>query len=507
MTKNDRFVLFLSLVALFITAGIANRIFENIPHIEDEIAYVWQAQTIARGDLALNSPVCPECFLVPFVVDYNGLRFGKYPIGWPVVLSFGVRFGIRDWINPILAALCIWYTYRLIKKLAGEQTGLIAALLTLTSPFFLMNSSTLLSHLWGYFLTLVFISAWIDSFLRSNSLPAWIPPFTAGLGLGLLATTRPLTALGVALPFFMNGLWIFFKETPPQRLKVILIGTITGCLAATIFLWQFAVTGNPWLNPYELWWPYDKIGFGLGVGLQEGGYTPIYAKMNARFSLSVGTSDLFGWGNYSWIFAPFGLWSLRKTRSAWLITSILPCLILAYTLYWIGSWLFGPRYYFEGLISMVLLSAAGISWAAGKLPQNPISIRKNRFSTFRWFCITTIVTGFIAANLLFYIPIRIGSMVNLFSASSDQLTPFQSKSAQMLTPALVIVHRQHTWREYATLLELSNPYFDTSFVFTFSRGKEKDQLVAAQFPDRKVWHYYPTSPTLFFTSPIQSNPK
>jgi hypothetical protein len=48
-------------------------------HIEDEMAYVWQAQAIASGHLTIASPPIPKSFLIPFVIDYAGQRFGKYP--------------------------------------------------------------------------------------------------------------------------------------------------------------------------------------------------------------------------------------------------------------------------------------------------------------------------------------------------------------------------------------------------------------------------------------------
>jgi 4-amino-4-deoxy-L-arabinose transferase-like glycosyltransferase len=84
-------------------------------------------------------------FLVPFVVDYEGQRFGKYPLGWPAMLALGIALGARSLVNPLLAGLGVWLTYRLGKRTLGETVGLLAAGLTLTSPFFLLNSGSLLS--------------------------------------------------------------------------------------------------------------------------------------------------------------------------------------------------------------------------------------------------------------------------------------------------------------------------------------------------------------------------
>lgn len=498
MSRFDRLALIMSILAILVSAWVANSIYENIPHVEDEIAYVWQANTIAHGDLYLPSPPCPKCFLVPFVIDYNGIRFGKYPPGWPAVLGLGVKFGIRQWVNPFLAGFSIWLLYLLVKRITNEKIGLLSIFLTITSPFFLLNAGSLLSHIWSLWLTLVFILSWLDVVNPPENLkiPTWMPILTGGGSLGLLALTRPLTAAGIAVPFVLHGIYLLIKSNKQTRRKVLILALITGGLAALIPLWQAAVTGDFLLNPYQLWWSYDKLGFGPDVGLQPGGFSWQFAKMNTKFSLRIGYSDLFGWFKYSWIFVPFGIIALRKKWEAWLVTATLPFLILAYTLYWIGSWLFGPRYYFEGIIAVVLLSAAGIFWLAGKYQKN-----QRWYKNLRWVSVVTLVTFLVSANLFLYTPLRLGNMRGLYGASKSQLTPFLSDDAMKLTPALVIVHKQNHWIEYGTLLEISSPYYDSPWLFTYYRGPEFDRFLTEKFSQRKIWHYYPDEPYKFYTAP------
>lgn len=492
----------MSALALAAVYYITVRVFEGVPHIEDESAYAWQAATYARGDLTLTSPPCPKCFLVPFVVDYQGQRFSKYPPGWPAALSLGVRLGLRDLVNPILAALCVWLTYRLGKKLINETVGLIAALLTLTSPFFLMNGGTLLGHIWSFFLTLTFALAWLDLSDSDPPVPPWILIWLAGLSLGLLALTRPLTALAVGLPFFIDGLIRLVRGPKSIRLRILSTGVIALTLSAALFLWQYALSGDPFLNPYTLWWPYDRIGFGPDVGVAEGGHSLLWARSNTRFSLRAGMSDLFGWGKLSWIFAPFGLIALRRARRSWPILALAPSLVLFYMLYWIGSWVFGPRYYFEGLISFTIASAAAVSWLAGRLEPSP---DRTRFilNRLRFGLVSLVTIGLVSASVLFYTSIRIGGMRGLYHASKAQLQPFQTPDAQKLAPALVIVHRLSDWREYGTLLELSSPYFDTPFVFTLDRGPEMNQQAIDFLSGRSVFYYYSDEPYKFYTNPRQ----
>jgi 4-amino-4-deoxy-L-arabinose transferase-like glycosyltransferase len=533
--RADRLALALSALAVLVTFWVTERIFEGIPHIEDEIAYVWQAQAIAAGHLTLPSPADPDSFLVPFVVDYGGQRFGKYPLGWPALLAVGVKLGLRALVNPLLAGLGVWLTYRLGKKLFGETVALLAALLTLTSPFFLMNSGSLLSHPFGLVLSAAFCLAWLDAFAgtatgpdapRIRALAAW----TAGLTLGALALTRPLTAVAVGLPFAVHGLYLLARGDGQTRRRVLGVGLLAVALGSLNFLWQYAVTGDPLLNPYTLWWEYDKIGFGPGIGRAENGHNLRIAWINTRHSLRSGYADLFGWGPFSWIFLPFGLLAvlLRRNGRALLVSAVIPSLVAVYLAYWVGAWLFGPRYYYEGLASLALLSAAGIAWLAG-WPLDPGeagrkavggaqaggaqaigtqagvaqagAARPTGWRRARALAVVAVVALLVAGNLVYYTPIRLGGMRGLYGMERADLEPFLTPEAQALAPALIVVHPER-WMDYGVLLELEDPFLETPFIFIYSRGAASDEAVAEEFPGRAVYHYYPPGEAgKFYTGP------
>lgn len=499
MTRSDRIALIISLLAVLAAALVHQRIFEGLAHIEDEMAYVWQAQTIARGDLWLPSPPQPKSFLVPFIIDYMGIRFGKYPLGWPAMLAIGEFLGLRYLVNPLLAGLGVWLIYRLSKRLMGETVGLLAAGLTVTSPFFLMNSGSLLSHPFGLVLSVAFALAWLEAFCtpgsQANGLQMrWLATLTAALSLGLLVLSRPLTAICIGLPFGLHGLYLLFKGDWETRRRLVVLGLVSVGLGLLHFLWQYAVTGDPALNPYTLWWAYDKVGFGPGYGHSQGGHTLYQAWVNTRFSLTVGWSDLFGWLKLSWIFLPFGVWAMLRQRNgqALLVVSVIPCLVIIYMAYWIGSHLFGPRYYYEGLYALAMTSAAGIAWLAG-WPTCPHQPFPNYTGWRRWRAlgVTAVVLLLVASNLFFYTPIRLNGMFGLYGVERAHMAPFQTPEMQKLAPALVIVHVKNDWIEYGTLLELQDPYLDTPFIFVISRGTEQNQAVARAFPGRHVYHYYP----------------
>jgi 4-amino-4-deoxy-L-arabinose transferase-like glycosyltransferase len=515
MTRFDRIAIVLSLVATVAAYLVAGRVFDHMPHVEDEMAYVWQAQALTQGKLSFPTPPDAKSLMVPFIVDYNGQRFGKYPPGWPMVLAFGLLLHVRDWVNPILAGLGVWLTYRLGKKLFDERIALLAGFLTLTSPFFLLNSSSLFSHPWSLFLSLTFVLAWLDTFnsvrpegragrkaktfVEFVSLvfqefpPGWMTICVAGLSLGLLALTRPLTAVGVGLPFFIHGVILLVRGDRAARIRVLAIGLLAVFVAALIPLWQFAVTGNPLLNPYTLWWPYDKVGFGPGFGSEPGGHNLTWARINLISSLNSGWSDFFGWGHVSWLFLPFGVWALGRNGRKWLMASVFPSLLLIYMTYWVGSNLFGPRYYYEGFYGVTLVTAAGMFW----LGENVVKSGPLR----KWLQTATLLFGIflVGYNLVVYLPKRLNDMTGLYGISRAMLAPFES--AHALAPALVVVHFQKEWTEYGGLLELENAGLTSPFIFALSRDPNTDLGLKKDFPDRRILFYYPNEPDIFYDSP------
>lgn len=473
-------------VGACVAAGWASQaVFERMPHLEDEFANLWQAEVMADGEIALPSPEFPRSFMVPFVVDYEGLRFGKYPPGWPALLSLGVRLGAPWLVNALLAGACAWLAYRLGRRLGGAAVGLLAALLVATSPMFLLLTASLMSHALSVFLTLALTLAWLDSTSpQPPKVPRALPVAVAGLSLGLLALTRPLTAVAVGLPFGVHGAWLLLRGSPRTRHALLVIGVLAAATGSLVFVWQWALTGDALRNLYTLWWPYDRIGFGPGHGVTEAGHTLNLARINTRFSLRVGRHDLFGWPYLSWIFAPVGILAWRRRVEAWLLASLLPVLVLLYALYWVGAWLYGPRYYIEALGALAVLSAAGITALAGQWTP----VRRRRW---RGVGVGAVVLTLLLLNLGFYLPARLRQMSGLYDMRRADGQPLE---ALALDRALVIVHPKSAWTEYGALLRLTPPFADGDLLLAYTRGTETDRKLAQAYADRPVFHYYPGDP-------------
>ncbi|MGA9531408.1 MAG: hypothetical protein WBR18_01715 [Anaerolineales bacterium] len=480
----DRLTWALVLLAVIAGAVISLRVYQAIPHLEDEFANLWQAQVMADGKLFTSSPPKPKATLIPFVVDYQGRRFGKYPPGWPALLSLGARADLIWLVNPLLGGLALWLTYQLAKRWLGGGLATLAAGLLLASPMFLILTGTLMSHNLSLVLTLGVVLAWVDLFGGPvESTHPRAATFVIGGGLGLLALTRPLTAVGVALPLVCHAAALFLRK-PRARKPLLELAALAAVLAALLPLWQYALTGDPLLNLYTLWWPYDRLGFGPGHGVTEAGHSLGQAYFNTRFSLQAGLHDAFGWPYLSWLFIPLGILPLAKRAGGWLALALLPSLVLVYGAYWIGSWLFGPRYYYEALPLLAVLSAAGIGWLAGWLPGVGRS-RPAKLAT------VALVAALMAVDLLLYIPTRVGGMKGLYGISS---APVRSLRASNLGHALIFVQSER-WMGYANLLPLAPPFSDSDLRIAWSIGLQADQQVAEQYPGYTVYYYRPEHPT------------
>ena len=503
MRKAEWIALIISLTGVIASFQVAARVFEAEPHVEDEIAYVWQAKVLAQGQMTAPTPPDPQSMYIPFVVDENGHRSAKYPPGWPMVLALGILLNIRTWVNPLLGGLMVWLTFRLGQKIWNSLTGVLAALLTVTSPFFLIMSGSLDSNAWSLVLSIIFVLAWMDTFhmgtgeepLSKKFIPSWLIISVAGLSLGMLVITRPLTALGVALPFFLHGTVIVWRGDAGIRRHVLVIGTIVLLVGALFPVWEFAVTGNPFTDPYTLWWSFDRIGFGPGIGLEPGGHTLSNGIQNARVMVSDLNKDLFGWAGLSWLFLPFGLWANRRNRAAWITMGVFVCLVICYVFYWASVIRYGPRYYYEGLYGLTLTSAAGALWLAG-------SLKSRGWHKLRFIMVCGFLASMVCYNLVAYLPGRFNQLYGLYGIHRSQMSPFLTTQARAKTPALVIVHTQKIWTEYAGLLELEDPWLTSPFIFAWSNnGSISDAALAAQYPGRQIIYYYTDEPDQLFSRP------
>lgn len=304
MRRSSLIVLVLALIAFACSLIVSGTVFERVPHLEDEVAYLFQAKVFARGQITAPLIEPSGAYWQPFVIDdtARGVRFGKYPPGWPLLLGIGVMLGLPAVVNAALAALNVAIVYRIGRDAFSEMAGVYAAALLAFSPMALLLNATLMAHTAGLLCASLFIWAYLR---MSRADPRrWTWGLAGGLSLGLLAATRPLSAVAVALPFVIwSGLRLLFDTRTGQPRKAIPLFVLAGgalLTAALVPVYNAATTGDPSANLYTLvpGWEYDRIGFGPEVG--RNGHTLTKGIQFARYDLSLTAADLFGWQLAGW---------------------------------------------------------------------------------------------------------------------------------------------------------------------------------------------------------------
>ncbi len=490
----------LALSALVLTALMAQHVTEGIPHLEDEITYLFQARTFARGVLWAPPPPDSRSFFIPFTLIIKHRWIGKYPVGWPLVLAVGERLGAGGLVNPMLGALLVALTYALGRDLFSREVGALAGLLTLSSPFFLIQSSTYMSHaasaLW--FAVLMWAGLRAEAAREGGGRHhGW--SVLSGAALGMLILTRPLTALGAVAPLGA-ALLVRVARQPGAVIQLARIywplAVTTLVLAAVQPLYLALVTGSPTTNLYTLIWPYDRLGFGPGVG-PYGGHTIRQGLITAWQDLRLWAGDLFGWPYSSWIpLIPgvmFGLREAKPGRRVWPILLVAPfiSLVIVHMAYWVGAQAYGPRYYYEAHTGLAITAALGlrgvVRWVSRLVgrPRCPADADRSRERLAR-LLLAGLLVALLALNVCAYLPDRLADWYALYGITS---APIDALERLRQGEYVLVFVRGRFWKQYGALFSLNNPWLDGPVVVAHDITPAINQAIAGRFPGREVWYY------------------
>lgn len=492
----------LALVALFGSGWVSTFVFDRLPHVEDDVAFLFQAQTIAGGALLAKAPPEPDFFQIPFTLMRDGHWFGKYPPGYPLVLALGVLAGQPWLLNPVLGAVCIGLIYLLGQRLYGPGTGLVAAALAIGSPFFLLQAGSFMSHIVCLFWALLFALAF-DGVVRSSR-PATVAVL-AGAAMGMLFLSRPLTAVGIGLPYAVFALGNVIADRRWFRLYAAMALGFAPFVAAFL-AYNRLTTGDAFRTAYELYWAYDKIGFGDGVGSL--GYHGIAdAILIAQLNLDLLADYLFGWpaklslvpavlagvlatARVAWLFGGRlvrgGIASRPETatintaRNDLLLLAVAASLVVVHFAYWTPGQMYGPRYYFEAIGALALLSARGLLELAGLL-----RIAAGPLRTFGPALLVVAVLALYGYGFATFTYREFGRNTRWYDIDGSGL---RAVAAADVRHAVVFVEYDY-WTDYAPFFSQNTPTLDSDIVYAIDLGPERNRDLMALYPGRAFFRY------------------
>ncbi|WP_377194673.1 hypothetical protein [Ruegeria meonggei] len=474
----------LALFATLASAVLAWTAFDRVPHVEDELCYLFQARIFAGG--ALWSPAPPEAAqpaLEYFLLDIRDDRWlSVFAPGWSAILSIGVLIGAPWLINPLLTGASVWLTHDILRRTVSQERADLVALLMATSPWVLAVGASLMAHSATVFMILVglwcLLRAGPGSTLRNVALT-----FVAGLALGWVFVIRPLDGVIVG---GLAGLWLLRRL--PAGVGQVATYMVGGVLSGSVFLlFNYAFTEQFLLTPQadyfvRIWGETgNAFGFGPTVGPPAKdfgaldmwpGHSPLEGLVNMLHGFASLNLELLGWvfGSLIPIWVAL-LWRNSLTKFDWVMLLVFVIIIGALFFYWfIGGFYIGPRYWYTAALPALVLAAAGIEEVRRRLPER----YRGRLGN-----ITLLLC---AVSVVSFTTWRGVSKYQDYGNYSGDIR--RMAQAEEVGNALVFVSSQHN---IGSALYLNDPFLPPDKpIFLRDVGADQNAAVIAAFPGREV---------------------
>ncbi|MFO7676057.1 MAG: glycosyltransferase family 39 protein [bacterium] len=351
--SRPRFILVLFGFTFILANLISFFTFEHLPHIQDSIAQLFQARIFARGRLFLDSPRFAEFFDYTHIIN-NGRWYSQYPFLHSLLMVPFVFVGAPWLLNPLLGALTVPVIYLLGRELYGERTGRLAGVLACITPFIFNMSAEYMNGASALLFATLFALFYFRTLREGRPRQALL----AGLCLGLVANVRPYTALAVALPFAVHGLIRLVRE--PRRLlpRFLLMAAAGGALTSLVFVYN-KLTNGDWLTfGYVVkWGKGHELGFGRS-GWGEA-HTPLRGLIHTGNNLNLLNKYLYEWPLAALVPVLIPLAAGTRRAEDRLMLAWPASLLVAHFFYWFHNCCFGPRFLYEAVPGLILLTVRG----------------------------------------------------------------------------------------------------------------------------------------------------
>jgi 4-amino-4-deoxy-L-arabinose transferase-like glycosyltransferase len=481
---------------LIVTAFINYSYGDHMPHVPDELAYLFQAKLFAGFHVSAPEPRVPavfDYFYPPFILVQNGLWIGVYPFGHPLLLAFGQKINAVWLVPPIVGAATVLLVFAVGRKVYGGRVGLLAALVLVTSPFFLMTSSNFMSHNSAafYLMGSLFCIAIAD---RRPILYGVL----GGLLYGLFFNTQQLTAVALVAPvgalLLSNGIPAAHRMRTVRLTGGFVLGGVV--MLGAFLLYNLSTTGDAFTSGLQLGADPAKL---LLFG---GENTPSLGIQNQQIQLAYLILVLNGWPLYvglMLILMPFVL--ATRHRWDWFLLVAAVAAMGVYVLYIGHGVMHGPRYWYAAAPLLALLTARGADRAAEVLSDLAGRLRSRitggQGATL-WpgvLVVYPVVLALVGAGIYGWLLGRHTSWgdefvpnkavaLRSFNNVDDRLVQLVDDSD--IHDALVLVGDCLPWQCYGSLFWLNNTTLDGDIVYAKDIPERRAELFAA-YPNRYVY--------------------
>jgi hypothetical protein len=226
-----------------------------VPGIHDEFSYLLMADTFAHGRLA-NPPHPMWMSFETFHVNWFPTYSSMYPPAQGLVLALGQILG-QPWIGVLLSdsAMCAAILWMLQAWMPARWAFLGGALVAMK----LSIASYWMNSYWGGAVAALGGALVLGALPRITRRAKTRDVLLLGLGIAILANSRPYEGLLLCLPAAGFFSWWLAGKTEPQinlhqRIRNVLLplAAMLFLLAAFMGYYNWRLTGNPLLFPHTL---------------------------------------------------------------------------------------------------------------------------------------------------------------------------------------------------------------------------------------------------------------
>jgi len=351
-----------------ITAAlIAFFVFDGIPHVIDAAHFEWTARLILRGKLSIPANDLYEFQDTTFMVRDGGRFYSLFLPGLSLFLAPFTAAGIGWIFTPLCTALSVFFAGKIADYFFDERTSFLAMALATFSSFFLFMGASFMTH--AFNLMAVMLAVWFAT--CTDRRPLYL--FLSSTALATTLFIRPQNALFAFIPL---ALFLLVKRTPLRFLALFAVPmAVTG---GGVLLYNMVMTGSPLVFPQDIYFsvieprPFcHRLGLGTGCPNTEGEYLPSegltfeYAFWVAYTRLTLTLFNVTG-HPYPFLFLSLAcLFALRRTL---FLSSFFLVFFAGYYFFYLPGNLFGPRYFTEIMMLLLIPAAYGIVETCRRLP-------------------------------------------------------------------------------------------------------------------------------------------
>jgi hypothetical protein len=372
----------------------------------------------------------------------------------------------------------------------SPATALLALLLGALSAFYLYLAASYLSHAIALFFGVYFLLALLRFEVTHRQYQLAIAAVCAG---GLLLT-RELSMVLVCGGSLLFLVLLHWRQWWRDRAEIIPAAVfplgILGLCGLLYLAYNTLQTGSPFLLPRTVFNPSDQYGFGQGIGFY-GQHTLAAGFVNLDQLLTILLIDLYGWPFYLTLaFIPLAFLRRRRDLSFdFFCLAMASLLIFAQIGYFYHGIYLGPRYLFDALPFLLLLSARGITGlsailaALGGRVAPLVGMTARRLSAYA--PVAALVVALISCNLFYYLPRQAALYKNYTGLPVTE--PLQVTKVYAFHPQHAIVLTSDWFIYNYVLFPLNDPDLKGKTLYAFAPNSTVISQLEEQYPSRTVY--------------------